>query len=50
MYENKIFDTLQINQNNYYTNIYKEKYISTRKEYVKAIDTLSKKFFFRVVG
>ena len=27
MYENKIFDTLQINQNNYYANIYKEKYI-----------------------
>ena len=43
MYENKIFDTLQINKNNYYANIYKEKYISTRKEYVKAIDTLSKK-------
>ena len=43
MYENKIFDTLKINQNNYYANIYKEKYISTRKEYVKAIDTLSKK-------
>lgn len=43
MYENKIFDTLQVNQNNYYTNIYKEKYISTRREYVKAIDTLSKK-------
>ena len=43
MYENKIFDTLQINQNNYYANIYKEKYISTRREYVKAIDILSKK-------
>ncbi len=43
MYENKIFDTLQISQNNYYTNIYKEKYISTRREYVKAIDALSKK-------
>ena len=43
MYENKIFDTLQINQNNYYANIYKEKYISTRTEYVKAIDILSKK-------
>ena len=43
MYENKIFDTLQINKNNYYANIYKEKYISTRTEYVKAIDILSKK-------
>ena len=43
MYENKIFDTLKINQNNYHANVYKEKYISTRKEYVKAIDTLSKK-------
>ena len=43
MYENKIFDTLKINQNNYHANVYKEKYISTRKEYVKAIDNLSKK-------
>ena len=43
MYENKIFDTLKISQNNYYANTYKEKYISIRKEYVKAIDKLSKK-------